>query len=392
MKKYKEFRLDEIFEISGTKSLDAGALEFKNEGINFVGRTNEFNGIQGKIEKQDFEPNEPNTITATVIGNYKYVKYQEEPYYCSQNINKLALKEEFGHKLCRYEGMYFLPLIYKFVSKYNGQQGGYKLSDIKEFKISLPLVDGTEKIDFDYMASTVKKIEKIEVSKIESYLTELGLYDCALTMEDKTILKKKAAYKSFVMKDLFEKLKSPYKGKEKGKKQDNVSKIQNEEFSVPLINCKDGNNGVMYYGRREDFTVYENVISIIYNGPPTEGQTYFQDEIGVYTDAYLVAVKDGMKIDREIGLYLTTAINKSIHNLENKKYSRGNKATWDDKVENDKIKLPIQIDEEGNPVIDKNKKYHPKGYVPDWDYMHSYISAIEKKVVDKVVNYQKKMK
>ena len=40
---------------------------------------------------------------------------------------------------------------------------------------------------------------------------------------------------------------------------------------------------------------------------------------------------------RQLGLYLTTAINKSIHNLDKKKYSRGNKATWGGKVENDKI-------------------------------------------------------
>ena len=39
-----------------------------------MGRTFENNGIQGKIEKQKFEPNNSNTITATVIGNYKYVR------------------------------------------------------------------------------------------------------------------------------------------------------------------------------------------------------------------------------------------------------------------------------------------------------------------------------
>ena len=82
-----------MFEIVGTKSLDSNAIEFTDEGINFIGRTFENNGIQGKIQKRDFEPNEPFTITATVIGNYKYVKYQKEPYYCSQNINKLTPKE-----------------------------------------------------------------------------------------------------------------------------------------------------------------------------------------------------------------------------------------------------------------------------------------------------------
>ena len=46
--KYKNFRLSQLFEISGTKSLDEGYLEFVEDGINFVGRVNENNGIKGK--------------------------------------------------------------------------------------------------------------------------------------------------------------------------------------------------------------------------------------------------------------------------------------------------------------------------------------------------------
>lgn len=90
LKEARIFQIKNLFEVEGTKSLDAGTLEFKNIGVNFVGRTNENNGIQGKIDRQLFEPNDEKTITATVIGNYKYVKYQEEPYYCSQNVNKLT--------------------------------------------------------------------------------------------------------------------------------------------------------------------------------------------------------------------------------------------------------------------------------------------------------------
>ena len=90
--RWGEYKLKDLFDIVGTKSLDKNANSFIKDGINFVGRTFENNGIQGKIEEQTFEPNKPFTITATVIGNYKYVKYQTEPYYCSQNINKLTPK------------------------------------------------------------------------------------------------------------------------------------------------------------------------------------------------------------------------------------------------------------------------------------------------------------
>ena len=73
-------------------------------------------------------------------------------------------------------------------------------------------------------------------------------------------------YKAFRIGALFEKLNAPYIGS--GRKQDNVSKERTEEFSLPLINCKWGDNGIMYYGRPSDFVHYENVLSVVYNGPP----------------------------------------------------------------------------------------------------------------------------
>ena len=143
-----EYKLEQLFDIAGTKSLDSNAIEFTKTGVNFVGRTFIDNGVQGKIQKREFEPNEPFTITATVIGNYKYVKYQKEPYYCSQNINKLTPKPIISRWNERI-AYYFITNIQKFVSLYDNQQGGYKLNDIKQHKIQIPILDG--KINFDFI-------------------------------------------------------------------------------------------------------------------------------------------------------------------------------------------------------------------------------------------------
>lgn len=166
--RFGEFRIDEIFEVVGTKSLDAGAVEFKDNGISFVGRTYENNGVQGKIDKQSYEPNAANTITATVIGNYKYVKYQEEPYYCSQNINKLTLLDKFDYTLNRLSADYLIALIRKFVEQYNGQQGGYKLPELKGYKMLLPIKsDGTP--NFDYMERYIRAMEKVVIADVVKY-------------------------------------------------------------------------------------------------------------------------------------------------------------------------------------------------------------------------------
>ena len=177
-------------------------------------------------------------------------------------------------------------------------------------------------------------------------------------------------FKEFKMNEIFRKLSAPYKGN--SRKQDNVSTIQTDEFNLPLINCKYNNNGIMYYGRKEDYTYYENVLSVIYNGPPTEGQTYYQEEIGVYTDAYLIGLKDTtVKINREIGLYLTSVINASIHNEKFRKYSRGHKATWDNKVENDVILVPVL----GNKLA--------------FDYMQNYVEILEQDYISELDAYLK---
>lgn len=256
------------------------------------------------------------------------------------------------------------------------------------------------------MQERITELEQERITELEQYLVATGLDDYELTDEDKEILATKLndgggssgntissggclkEARKFKIGTLFEKCNAPYKGL--GKKQENVSKLQDDEFNIPLINCKDGNNGIMYYGRENDFVTYESVLTIIYNGPPTEGQTYYQEKIGLYTDAYIIQLKK-MILNEFIGLYFAASINKSIHNPEKKKYSRGNKATWNNKVENDTIILPIQTDSFGQPVIDFSKTYHLKGFIPDWVFMEKYIRAIEKEVIKNVVDWKDKV-
>ena len=57
-----------------------------------------------------------------------------------------------------------------------------------------------------------------------------------------------------------------------------VSEERNEEFSLPLVNAKHGNNGVMYYGRESDFNAAEMTIDIVQNGAIATGDVYAQPQ------------------------------------------------------------------------------------------------------------------
>ena len=136
----------------------------------------------------------------------------------------------------------------------------------------------------------------------------------------------------FVIGDYFSKLDLKCK-KEKFNKRQDVSEEKSKEFSLPLVNAKYGNNGIMFYGREEDFDSEEMCLDIVKNGAVATGSVYPQPQkTGVLWDAYLIkCVHD---ISKYTLCYLATTIQKHIK----EKYSYDDKAVWN-KVKEDKIKL-----------------------------------------------------
>ena len=98
-------------------------------------------------------------------------------------------------------------------------------------------------------------------------------------------------WKAFIIGDLFEKLKLGIKNPNFNKAMD-VSEEKTEEYNLPIVNAKHGNNGIMFYGRREDFETAEMTIDIVQNGAVATGDVYAQpQETGVLWDAYLIKPK-----------------------------------------------------------------------------------------------------
>ena len=359
--KWGEFRIDDLFEVVGTKSLDSNAIDFTDVGINFVGRTFENNGIQGKIQKRDFEPNESFTITATVIGNYKYVKFQTEPYYCSQNINKLTPKPIF--KKWNYKIAYYLVTsVQKFVSLYDGQQGGYKLDDIKNHKIQLPILN--RDLDFKFIEEFINELEAARVFELEAYFLATGIKDYTLTKKEEKVLDKfkDIEWGEFKLGVLFEKLntqKLPFKA-------DEIPKQIIGKYTLPCLTSSFKNQGLNYFVPKDGSTILKNVISIPSNSDIY--RAYFQsNEFTVLSDAYAIRwILDDVKLLPSHYLFAVQCINK-VTDLPI--YSYKNKLGGWNVVKNKYIQLPI-----------KNDK-------PDYEIMDTLISAIQKLVIKDVVLY-----
>ena len=345
--KWGEYELQQLFFITGTKSLDSNAIDFTDTGVNFVGRTFENNGIQGKIQRRAFEPNEPYTITATVIGNYKYVKYQTEEYYCSQNINKLSPKNIF-QKWNKKIAYFMIANIQRFVSLYDGQQGGYKLEDIKRHKIKLPLKNG--EIDFDFMESFIAELEAQRIAELSAYLTVSGFDNYELSKEEIDALEafKSIEWSSFNLEELFGK-------STRGKRLKGADRIKG---GLPFVTAGEASEGISAYISNDVEVFKRNTTTIdMFGSAKYRNYEYGADDH--------IAVVHTDELPMKASIFVTSAIHKASHTG---KFDYGHNFYAKD-ADALNIMLPT-----------KNGK-------PYYEYMEILISAIHKLVIKDVVKY-----
>lgn len=169
----------------------------------------------------------------------------------------------------------------------------------------------------------------------------------------------------FKMGNIFEKLSAPYIGV--GNKFDAVRKERTKDYSIPVVYAKYGDNGIMYWAKKGDFTTYENVISVVYNGVIAAGRVYPQKQAtGILAESYFIKPRVQFEIPFEATIFLAKVIEKVIY----PKYSREYLATWANKVENDVIELPV--DEQGGI---------------NWQFMADYVKRVEADYVKRVDSY-----
>lgn len=308
------------------------------------------NGILGKtdIKAKIFNAN---TITIDMFGNAFYRQFR---YKMVTHARVFSLKSILS--ITQKQGI-FLSSAMHFL-KYNfGYENMCSWAKIKQEKISLPVKKDRE-IDFAFMEDFI--------SQLEAYLLVTGLKNYTLTPAEEQALTDfqngNIKWGEFLIGDLFEKLNLRFL-KQKFDKEKDISKEQTTEFDLPLINAKDGNNGIMYYGRSCDFESAEMAIDIVNDGAVSTGNVCPQPQkTGVLYNAYLV--KPLFPVTERLLYFFSASIQKSIK----PKFGYENKAGWT-KVKEEKIFLPIQREE------------------INFEYMEPLISAVQKLVIKDVVEY-----
>lgn len=403
--RFEEFEIGKLFK-SQNGNFDIKKEHINGDGLPVITAGVDNYGILGNTDV-DARVISKDTITVDMFGNVFYRPFE---YKMVTHARVFSL-EPISFKLSEGIGLYIVTCLKWFTQRFSySDMCSYK--KIKAMKMYLPvldIIDPTCKYhkdgyipDFEYMERYIAELEQERIAELEQYLIATGLNDYTLTDEDKAVLSliesrwgneitgsknvgtvSEQGYKEFVIGELFVKENLKWRAKRKFNKKLDISQDMNDEFNLPLCNAKFGNNGIMYYGRKEDWDFVSGGIDIVNDGAISTGSVYPQPhDIGVLYNAYIVTVKD-RNCNQQILEFLACVLEKAIKH----KYGYELKASWD-RVRNDKIVLPIQTDKNNNPIIDHTRKYHKDGYIPDFAFMERYIKAMEKVVIADVVKYK----
>lgn len=378
MVKFQKFRIGDLF-TAESGDTDLKKVDIENNGVPVITSGVQNYGILGLTTKKA-KVIPPNTITVDMFGNV-YFRDFEYKMVTHARVFSLIPKQNITRSI----GLYFQTCLSKHKSKFS-YDNMCVFTKLENETIELPIADAG-KLDVEFIENYIRQLEADCLQQLEAYLIATGLDDYVLNDKDKKTLSlsqvdisdevrhsknvvedEQLKFKEFQIDDLFVKKKLGHK--RPFTKAKDTSDHKTKEFNLPLINAKMGDNGIMFYGRSQDFDHIEKSIAIIQNGAIATGKVYVQPQhTGVLWDGYLI--QSNFEVDKECRrlFYIATCIEKTIRPI----FNRDNKATWN-RIKGYKIKLPVTDD---NTL--------------DFEYMENYIRAVEKLTIKDVIEYKDKM-
>ena len=324
-------------------------VDFYNQNaIPFISRTECNNSVDCFVNKEGIESIEKGN--AIVIGDTTAtVSYQEKNFVTGDHI--VIIRAKWLNKLT---GLFICTLLKK--EKYRYSYGrAYIIKSILNTKLKLPIIydrnnhpviDKNKTYSDEGFIPDFKYMEKFMMSYQIKTLKTKNKFEYNMHIETNT-------WENFKIKNLFPKIKI--------KKHSCVP----ESYGMcRFVSSTSYNNGISAMVSTN--TIPGNCITVSTNGECFDA-FYQEVPIAISND---VEVLYSDFLTPKIAIFICT-----ILKLEKYKWNYGRKPK-DNKVFDTVIKLPILRDNFGNPIIDKNKTYSDKGFIPDFKYMEEYISNL----------------
>ena len=356
--KWGEFKIGDLFEIQKISNMLSKEDLSDDYSYPAYSSDSENNGIIGYTNNPEFICDEKHPVYITFGDHTRTLNIARKSFSVLDNVKVLLPCTNKNNSLL------FMISVWKKQIPNLGYARHWKVA--KNCILSLPITP-ENKIDFDFMEAFIRELEEERIRELAAYLKVSGFDNYKLSKCESFALAhfNELKWKEFRIGDLYNKIELHNLNFDKKK---DTSSEKSEKYTLPIVNAKHGENGIMFYGDKNIFDSEEMTIDIVQNGAVATGDVYPQPQrTGVLWDAYLIkSIKH--KDSRESLFYFTATIQKSIK----QKFCYEFKATWE-RVKEEMIFLPVTPD--GSP---------------DYAFMETFISAVQKLVIKDVVLYADK--
>lgn len=308
------------------------------------------NGIAGYVEYLNEENKiRGNCLAVGMLGMQFF--YMKKDFYAGQFTKTIYPKEKALPQFNSRIASYFITLLNKFQSVYQG----VLVRDFEEVfyksKILLPLKN--DKIDIDYIEAFITELQAERLQELQGYLQATGLSNYTLTDEEQRAIEglNNIQWGMFNVQQLFGK-------STRGKRLKSADRIAGD---LPFVTAGENNTGISaFIGNNVDIFNANTVTIDMFGSAKYRNYPYGADDH--------IAVVHCDELPKEAVFFLTSAIHK-VANAGQFSYAKNFYAKDADEL---MISLPIQ-----------NGK-------PNYELMKTFGSAIQKLVIADVVKYADK--
>ena len=348
--KWGEFKIGDLFEIQKISNMLSKEDLSDDYSYPAYSSDSENNGIIGYTNNPEFICDEKHPVYITFGDHTRTLNIARKSFSVLDNVKVLLPCTNKNNSLL------FMISVWKKQIPNLGYARHWKVA--KNCILSLPITP-ENKIDFDFMEAFIRELEEERIRELAAYLKVRGFDNYELSKCESEALAhfNELKWKEFNLIDIFD-----------VKNTHNIlsNEIKKDSGSVPYLCASSVNNGVSsYISYKEELVEKGNCIFI-------GGKTFvvsYQEKDFFSNDSHNLAlyVKD-LQPTKLNQLYLATCVYKGL----------SHKYTWGDsisgaKIKSDKIMLPITSN--GSP---------------DYAFMETFISAVQKLVIKDVVLYADK--
>ena len=358
-----EFKLGDLFEFTGCKQVKSqhNLIETdKENGIPFVVQSNANNMVKCYVTRESLIDNgetiyDGNTIMLGVMTPVS--SYQEREFGASQSI---SLRAPFLNPL---RGLFMVATIQAVIEPKYNYANIPGIQKYKEDVIPLPLKPSADPSNYDQTDIDWTYMETV-MSRVTARAKE-RLANLPQPTDKKKTPVDTSAWGEFDIIALFDIINT------KSIRQSDVQdQLQSNHGSTPYITASDKNNAILSYINCPQEWIDEG--NCIFIGGKTTTVTYQQHDF-CSNDSHNLALylKNEQARTKYIQLYLASILKKAFA-----KYHWGD-ALSKAKIKAETIKLPLK------PVA--NLENYTQDDI-DWDYMDSFMQAVEEKAHERLVN------